>query len=184
MKPCINLTCLIFASAVVFFSCSETRLSDSVSRSVQTGNEVSGVYLKKGNLVSFNDFKDIPPKEFLPWTVQERISGFIHSQGLLYMVLNSHGFLVADISDREFSIRRIKNRELFSGRSAGDPFSAEGKIFCHLVWNTTFNTPKPEGRPVALASYEPGTSVIVPFYLPFQERNPEWEAVELFYAII
>lgn len=140
----------------------------------------TGFYFKNGNLVSFTDFDQIPDKEFLPWTVQERVSGFLDADGKLYMVVNSQGFLVTETDGENSSFRAIRNLPLFAGRSAGAPFYFEGKVYCHLSWNTTFKTPEPAGNPVALAVYTPSATDIIPCNPLFQQKNPQWEAAELF----
>ncbi len=178
----LRATLVLLSAALLLASCGRDKPQDPEPQALPPQTGISGLYIRGGNLVSFSDFSQIPAKDFLPWTVQERISGFLEVDGSLYIVMNSLGFLVSDSASDVLSFRSIKNLPLFSGRSAGIPYLIDGRIYCHLSWNTTFKTPKPAGKPAALAFYEPGATDIAPFIPPFQEKHPGWEAVELFVA--
>jgi hypothetical protein len=117
---------------------------------------------------------------FKPWTIQERITGFIEINGELYCGINRHGILPLTVSSEgPVQYNGVIGSGVFKGRTIGNLFSYKDTLFCHVYRNTMFETTAPLSDPGFLLTLTPGERRAHRFSLPFGEKGRGWEPVEL-----
>lgn len=169
--------------SLIIFSCSQhiPRVSEEnqIEKDIPVEISESLYYLKDGILHQFSSFSELQSTEPLPWTVQTRISCFLKTGNNIYLGINGHGLAVINIDKKAIEIKTISDTSLFPGRTISNLFARKGEIVCHLYRNTILNTPYSLNNSVTLAAYSPGSESFSILPLSFQEKNPEWEGVEL-----
>ncbi len=114
-----------------------------------------------------------------PWTVQERISGFLQMGSKLYMTVNGYGFLVAEANHPDFlEANQIYDRGHLAGMTLGRVFCRGGTGFVQVYHDTVLSQ---EGSPskVSLIMVSPDQPGLRTFSFPLQTAEPGWEAVDL-----
>jgi hypothetical protein len=114
-----------------------------------------------------------------PWTVQERIADLAFLGDTLWLAVNGHG-LAAVVPGNPPSFAARYDDWLFPQRTVTTLFARDGRLLCHLYFNTTLNTVarstlKAEG--ISFLAFDTGIDDFVVLLPPFQRANPAWEAV-------
>jgi hypothetical protein len=114
-----------------------------------------------------------------PWTVQERIADLAFLGGTLWLAVNGHG-LAAVVPGDPPSFAARYDDWLFPQRTVTTLLARDGRLLCHLYFNTTLNTVartslKAEG--ISFLAFDPGIDDFAVLLPPFQRANPAWEAV-------
>jgi len=114
-----------------------------------------------------------------PWTLQERVSGFLQMDSKLYIAVNGYGFLVTEANQPDFSdANPIFDRGLLSGKTMGRIFCRGGAGFVQVHQDTvlTAGTTLP---PVSLVIVSPDQPGLKPLSFPLQQREAGWEIVDI-----
>jgi hypothetical protein len=116
-----------------------------------------------------------------PWTVQARVADFAYLDDALFCALNGVGVagIAIDNAGRPaFTYHR--DPLIFSHRTITTLLARQGTLAVHLYYNALLNDAPAQDvamNAICLAAYRPGQagfSLLIP---PFQEKNPDWEAV-------
>jgi hypothetical protein len=114
-----------------------------------------------------------------PWTVQERVADQAFSGDTLYLAVNGQGLAAYDpgANDR---FRYFYDSLIFAHRTITTLVPRAGEIIAHLYFNITLNTVSTTSLSLKgfnLVSLAPAASDYRFIITPFQENDPEWEAV-------
>jgi hypothetical protein len=110
------------------------------------------------------------------------VTGFAELGERLIIGLNGYGIAATGRSDPVGSgFTLFHDRDIFAGRALSNLFVREGKLYCHVYRNTTFDTPAPKGTGIALLhiDFEDPSRWAIPESFRFQQDHPDWEAVEI-----
>jgi hypothetical protein len=163
---------IIAATAVVFIvlaSCSGSE-TGTPRASLPSGSESSpretqrlsigdaAIYVcDGGTLREISGFDALEEEQGEPWTVQERVAGFLRVGDILYCGINGAGLVPFTIGETGLEKdRTVKNPGLFAGRTIGKLFFYRDTLYCHLYYNAMFDTARPDSAPVFLVTLRPG----------------------------
>jgi len=145
--------------------------------------------LRDGSLVETSQVVRTLSDGMEPWTSQERIEGFLRIDESLYFGINGIGIGSVHIDDLPghdgIDLRVYRDACMFEGRTITGLYRAGSqpdvrRLYCSVYCNTIFPSLTACDRPVALVTLDAAHGILERVPIPFQETNPEWEAVDLY----
>lgn len=121
-----------------------------------------------------------------PWTVQERVADMAFSGGTLYLAVNGRGIAAYGPGETPASgagagqFRYFYDPTIFPHRTITTLIPRAGEVLAHLYFNSILNTVPGSSLPLKgfnLVSLVPAASDYRILITPFQEKDPQWEAV-------
>ena len=117
----------------------------------------------------------------VPWTVQTRVADMVRQGSRVFLAVNGHGIaqcvLLEDTAKPVFTYHY--EPIVFRFRTITLLLPYQGTILCHLYFNRTLNTAKDRDltvQGVSFLRFLPAEETFRFVILPFQKRNPDWEA--------
>ena len=116
----------------------------------------------------------------IPWTDQERISGFFEGEGALVAAVNGYGFLSFPLLEEGIrEPEKSYNPDILRGRTLGRLFFREGRLSSQVYENTIFSEEPADGQSFLFAEHDIAGQNIIPIAFPLQIQEEGWEGVDL-----
>jgi hypothetical protein len=121
------------------------------------------------------------PGDFLPWTLQVRVSDYIASGNHLYVAVNNTGIFKIPLNNPDInSFTMYENDEIFPGNTLKKLFNYNDGIYCHIYRDTFFSDKLTDRLSSPVFKLDKDNSLVSPEFIKGQNLK-NWDAVDFVY---
>jgi hypothetical protein len=174
------LKTLAVLAAVAIVSCGQNDGKPQGAARAAADPRAAWYQLQSGSFQRIGGIGEAVRTPLRPWTVQARVTDEAFAGDTLYCAVNGYGIAAWDPGSQQPAFHYFYDTLIFPYRTLTAIVPRRGEITAHLYFNQMLNTVKPADltlRGFNLVSLVPSASDFKFIIPPYQEGNPEWEAV-------